>query len=89
MAWSAAVGVTWLGPPVYPPSSMLPMQNFSVRRHDVSQSRHLYIFNGSCSRLQPQTVHMYGYIWEGLRDIRILEPVKNSPLEMGGGIGQS
>lgn len=30
-----------------------------------------------------------GYIWEGLRGIRIVKPVKNSPLEMGGGIGQS
>jgi hypothetical protein len=28
-------------------------------------------------------------IWEGLRGIRVVEPVKNSPLEMGGGIGQS
>jgi len=67
---------------------MLPMQNFSVRRHDVSQSRHLYIFNGSYSRLPPQTVDMYGYIWEGLRVIRIVKPGQNFPLERGG-IGQS
>jgi hypothetical protein len=90
--------VAWVGPVGWhgPARQFIrchPVQNFSVRRRDVSQSRHSHFLTSKGfmqpTECPPQAAVMSGEMSEGSRDIRVVEPVSNSPRETGGGIGQS
>jgi hypothetical protein len=90
--------VAWVGPVggMARPASLSAVTPCKISQSGVATcpNQHIHTSShqkGSCSRLSapPQAAVMSGEMSEGSRDIRVVEPVSNSPRETGGGIGQS